>query len=428
MKSLLCAAALSMIPAAAVAQDATEPAPQQAQTALEQRAAQVVGLLNRELEPEEVFAESFLKAVPPEQLKAIAAQWTQQYGQALAVEALEPVSQTHAGITIRMEKALAKGGMAIEPAAPHRISELLFHSFEPIDDSPEKIAVDLSALHGRTAAWFGPLQGEAVFAHGDPQAQFAIGSTFKLYILAALARAIDTGRLAWDTVVTIDRKSLPSGIMQDWPDGAPVTVHTLATLMISRSDNTATDLLIDTVGRDAVEAELRASGHSDPSRTLPFLKTLEMFTLKSTGPGEEYAAAGDAEQARLLAGLDLGDPDRAKIGAVFADGTPRMIDTIEWFASMEDQRRLLRVLSNASWVDARAVMAVNPAMTPADRSHWDYVGYKGGSEPGVLNLTWLLRDKTGGWHMLVLSWNDPEAALDESTLLTLAPRILALSR
>ena len=51
---------------------------------------------------------------------------------------------------------------------------------------------------------------------------------------------------------------------QDWPKGAPVTLHTLATLMISISDNTATDQLIAIVGRDAIAEELRASGHAEP--------------------------------------------------------------------------------------------------------------------------------------------------------------------
>ncbi len=35
-------------------------------------------------------------------------------------------------------------------------------------------------------------------------------------------------------------------------------------------------------------------------------------------------------------------------------------------------------------------LAVNPGM-PVDKARWPYVGFKGGSEPGVLQLTWLLR-------------------------------------
>ena len=43
--------------------------------------------------------------------------------------------------------------------------------------------------------------------------------------------------------------------------------------MIAISDNTATDHLIDLVGRDRVEAALTVFGHSDPAMTVPFLTT-----------------------------------------------------------------------------------------------------------------------------------------------------------
>lgn len=45
----------------------------------------------------------------------------------------------------------------------------------------------------------------------------------------------------------------PTGRLQDEPTGTSVTVAEAADLMIAISDNTATDLLIDLVGRDAVE-------------------------------------------------------------------------------------------------------------------------------------------------------------------------------
>ncbi len=63
-------------------------------------------------------------------------------------------------------------------------------------------------------------------------------------MLDALRSSIDSGDHAWDEVVTLaaGRKSLGSGILQTWPDGSPLTLHTLATLMISRSDNTARTL------------------------------------------------------------------------------------------------------------------------------------------------------------------------------------------
>ncbi|MFL9455456.1 serine hydrolase [Tolypothrix bouteillei VB521301_2] len=50
--------------------------------------------------------------------------------------------------------------------------------------------------------------------------------------------------LAWKDVVQLQpsEKSLPSGMLHTWPDGSYLTVQTLASLMISLSDNTATDI------------------------------------------------------------------------------------------------------------------------------------------------------------------------------------------
>ncbi len=395
---------------------------------IEQRTAQVVELINGTLAPEEAMADSFLRAVPAEQLKAIGAQLTTQYGRALSVESIEPVGATHAAITIRMERALASGGIAIEAEPPGKITELLFRSFAPLDDSADMITADLSALPGSVAAWFGPLEGEPNFTFGDLQQQLALGSTFKLYVLAALDRAVQEGRLDWDDVVTLGDRSFPSGILQDWPDGAPLTLHTAATLMISISDNTATDLLIDAVGREAVEAEMRATGHSDPALSTPFLKTVELFVLKGGERGQAYAQADEAGRRTILAQMDTKGANPAPIRAAFSGGTPVLIDSVEWFASMGDERKLMRRLAETEDDTARAIMAVNTALDDGARAGWSYVGYKGGSEPGVRNLSWLLRDEAGAWHMLALGWNNPAANTDTTTLLTIAQRILALPR
>lgn len=395
---------------------------------LEQRTAQVVELLNGTLAPEEAMAESFLRSIPAEQLKAIGEQLTAQFGQALTVESIEPVSPARAAITIRMERALASGGIAIQTQPPGKITELLLQSFEPVDDSAEKITADLEALPGSAAAWFGPLEGEPVFAFGDQQQPYALGSTFKLYVLSALDRAVQEGRLDWDDVVTLGDRSFPSGIMQDWPEGAPLTLHTAATLMISISDNTATDLLIDAVGREAIEAEMRATGHSAPELSTPFLKTVEMFVLKGGEQGTAYAQADEAARRAILDRLVTQGVDPAPIMDVFSGGTPKMIDSIEWFASMEDERRLMRRLAESDDNTTRRIMAVKTALGDSARADWSYVGFKGGSEPGVRNLSWLLRDEAGTWHMLALGWNNPAADTDTAALLAIAQRILALDR
>ncbi|MGB3807330.1 MAG: serine hydrolase [Erythrobacter sp.] len=402
-------------------------------TALEMRAQQVVALVNGDLEVplDEVFGSAFLSQIPEAQLRAISDQLTGQFGAALSVESLGTPDANRSSLAIRMERAIARGGLVIDPSEGNRISELLFQTFDPIDDSPEKIRADLSALPGTTNALLARLGPdgamEPVFAH-NAEEPLALGSAFKLYVLSALSRSIAAGERSWDDVVQLSQRSFPSGQMQDWPDGAPVTLHTLATMMISISDNTATDQLIAELGREAVEAELVASGNADPSRTLPFLTTRQLFAMRGVSEEliERYRGADDEEQRAILADLREEDVSEDRVSAVFGSNVPGAID-IEWFASPMDLARLLHRMTDNEDETALAIMAVNPSLPDAVRTRWDYAGYKGGSEPGVLNLTWLLRDAQGQSWIATVGWNNPDAALTNSALETIAQRMIALA-
>jgi len=394
---------------------------------LDSRAADVVALIKGEGDAADVFSDGFLAQVSAEQFAKVSQQLTAQLGPIVGVESVEPTGSDSAKITLRFENALAGGPMTLQSTAPYKITGLLLNDIKPVASGPESISADMADLPGSKAAWFGPLDGEPIFAYGDMAQPFAIGSTFKLYVLAALARAVDEGRLAWDDVVSLDAKSFPSGVLQTWPDGAPVTLQTAATLMISISDNTATDLVMRTVGREAIEAELRATGHANLAKTLPFLTTRELFVIKSGDRGAEYAAADEAQRRAMLATLDREDIDEARFMETFTSGTPVLIEDIEWFASMADQRALMRELAALPGDTARQIMAVNTGLDDSDTAAWDYVGFKGGSEEGVLNMSWLLRDDAGRWYMLAISQNDPAAPVGTTGLLLLAKRILSLA-
>jgi hypothetical protein len=69
-------------------------------------------------------------------------------------------------------------------------------------------------------------------------------------------------------------------------------------------------------------------------------------------------------------------------------------------------------------------LAINPGV-PLDAATWPYVGYKGGSEPGVLTLNWLLQRADGRWFVVSLGWNDPAKAIDEATAVALAGQAIA---
>ncbi|MXO90226.1 serine hydrolase [Pontixanthobacter aquaemixtae] len=423
--SLLLAAPFAA-PVAAQTSEAEETASEQ--SLLESRADDALAVMQGTEDAQDMFAQSFLDAVSAEQFAAFMAQVTGQFGAVVGVESITPVDDHSAEIVFGFEKALGIGSISIEDNAPNKINGLLIRSFETLDDSLAKVEHDLNALPGEIGVLFARLDGSDALMEINPDSQFAIGSTFKLYILSALARSIEKGEREWSDVVTINRRSFPSGRMQNWPDGAPVTLQTLATMMITISDNTATDMLFYELGREAVEAELRASGHSDPDRTLPFLSTLQMFGLKgSPGNLAKYVSADEAGQRFILADFEDDVAGNRDLITPPRFTKPLAIDTVEWFASGRDLEKLMKRIIAIKDPTARKIMAISPSMPDETVKKWDYIGYKGGSEPGVLNLTWLLRDEAGAWWILAMSWNNTEASLDDDKLELLSHRLIALA-
>ena len=429
--SALAAAMLAGVPVAASAQAPAPPAaaaPAE-QPSLEARADQVVKLLNGDVQPEDIFTDGFRAAVADAQIKTLSASLTAQFGPAKSATVLEPRHDVRAALEIRFERGMGKGALAIDPKQENRISELLFTSFDVLavaGDTPDRIAADLAALPGSVSAWFGPLDGAAPLISVAPDRPLALGSAFKLYVLAALAQDVKDGRRKWTDVVPLTAKSYPSGQLQDWPKGSPVTLHTLASLMISISDNTATDQLIAVLGKERILKLMADSGHADPALNHPFLTTYELFVLKllDEETREQWRAGGRGTSSIETMIADMQSPSLDAINGAFANG-PKALD-IEWFASPADLAKLFAHMRKTADPKVFDIMAISPSATPTIKANWDYIGFKGGSEPGVLNLTWLLTDKAGRDWMLTLGWNNPAAVVDEGALEGIAQRILLL--
>ncbi|GAA4038065.1 serine hydrolase [Parerythrobacter jejuensis] len=428
IRPIAAALAFLLAPVCVTAQEAKPPT-EAASDILKERAEDVAAVLRGEKQAEAVFAPAFLAAVPATQLSAIGEQLAAQFGAFVGVERVEASSRYQGTIYLRFEKAIGSGNLALLPDEPNMVGGLLLQSFEPIDDNADKIAADLAALPGEVSVLFGPLaDGAEPIMSINPDAQLALGSTFKLYVLSALARSIENGERNWNDVVELNVKSFPSGRLQSWPEGSPLTLQSLASLMISVSDNTATDQLIRVLGREAIEAEAAQIGHSDPAGLMPFLTTLELFALKADKDlGTRFAEGDEAEQRAVLDELRAltGWTTDNISGPTFVE--PTMIDTLEWFANTGDIAKLMDTLARYEDQTVRDVMAINPSMPKAIRERWAYIGYKGGSEPGVLNLSWLLFDKNNAAHVLTMSWSNSEAGLDNSTFELLAQRIVALA-
>jgi beta-lactamase class A len=406
------------------------PAQQAASPALRSRADQVVALLRGQADPAAMFTPEFLAQVPPAQMRAIAQQVVAQYGAVRGLERLEAGSPQSGVIHVGLERAVLSIQIVVEPQPPNRIGGLLITGADMRGDSLAAIVGEIRALPGeKTVAVARLADGPpAMLASLDPERPLAIGSAFKLFILAELNRQIGAGQRHWSDVVTLDRHSIPSGTLQTWPLGSQLTLHTLAALMISVSDNTAADMLLHTLGRENVEHMMETIGVANAARDRPLISTLEMAAIK-TGPATAFnlwQQADEAGRRRLLA-TDYANIDASSIDIARFTGNPLHLE-VEYYASGADLVRVMDWFRRNGDDTAKAILAINSGLGPQLRGELAYIGFKGGSEPGVLNLTWLVRNRAGAWQAITGSWNNPGAPLDEQRFIGLIARLVQLSR
>ena len=250
------------------------------------------------------------------------------------------------------------------------------------------------------------------------------GSQFKLFVLGALAEQVAAGRISWDQTLTVDDavRSLgnapETGALQFVAAGTSVSVEEAATKMISISDNTAADLLLGLVGRDAVVEQMRRWTESAAANE-PFFTTRQMLLLHYvTGLADQYLATPPDERAAFLAAsvdpLPIGD-----IASGYSE-EPRFIEEIEWFASPDDVCRTFAGLQEQAQDPASAalstVLSREVAGIGLDPSAWPTVWYKGGSEPGVLTLGWLATTSDGETFVVEAMVSNPDDALSPESI------------
>lgn len=263
----------------------------------------------------------------------------------------------------------------------------------------------------------------------DPDTAAPIASTFKLYVLAALATAVRSGRVTWDQqlAVTPQGRSLPSGVLQDEPDGTRISVRDAAAHMIAISDNTATDLLISALGRPAVEAALTATGMAHAVEDEPFLTTRETFVLylhEWPTLARRYAAAGQTGRRALLA-TEIDPAPLPDLAAVKTLPTRASMARVGWFASAGDLCRAYAWLAQAARQPALApiggLLEATDGGLALDRRTWQRTWFKGGFGGTVSAAAYLATTRAGRSYVVAAIAEDRSRPLPE----TVGPAMLA---
>ncbi|WP_454786416.1 serine hydrolase [Mycobacterium antarcticum] len=257
-----------------------------------------------------------------------------------------------------------------------------------------------------------------------------LASIFKLYVLLAIADAVNAGTVGWDDQLTITKeaKAVGSAGFEDLPPGSRVSVRDAAQQMISASDNMATDLLMARLGPGAMQRALVHAGHHDPASMTPFPNTHELFSVGWGEPDlrEQWKEASPQGRAQIIAQTNSRhyepDPERTH--------TPASPYGAEWYGTATDICRVHAALQTAAVGPAapvRDILSATPGIE-LDETAWTYIGAKGGNLPGDIAFSWYAVDRTGQpWVVsFQLNWPKFRSLTAASWLLSIAQGAFAL--
>ena len=364
---------------------------------------------NPQLQFKTRFSEEFQALVPESHLRLILQEVHE------AVGSCQSVSPDGKDLYTLISETL--GRVRIQVSAPiYQITSFSILSVErntKLREWPD-FRAELEALPGNVSLTLQGFDGDS-FTFQENMRQ-PIASGFKLYVLGALAKEIRQGKLSWADTIPIQTKlkSLPTGKMQDLKAGTQVSLLESAQQMIQISDNTATDHLIAHLGRETIEAILPEMGNPFALENAPFLMTHEMMKLKwaySPSKLKTYLSSSTSEKREIL-NTEIASIELSQIGKNGVDSSqPTQINAIEWFASSQSLCEAARWLRDFGDPKFESILGRNTPFVQAG-AHWEFVGFKGGSEPGVLTLTYLLKSNRGKWGCLSFAWSHEERTVN----------------
>src|SRR5439155_5209358 len=102
--------------------------------------------------------------------------------------------------------------------------------------------------------------GETYSLNGDERVRTA--STIKLAIMIEAFARVAENRAKWsdEIILTKEKKQPDGGVLQELADDTHLTLRDVVNLMIVVSDNTATNLALDSLTCDAVNARMDSLG------------------------------------------------------------------------------------------------------------------------------------------------------------------------
>lgn len=133
--------------------------------------------------------------------------------------------------------------------------------------------------------------GETYALNADERVRTA--STIKIAVMIEAFARVNEGKIKWtdEVVLTKDKKVPGSGILAELSDNLHLTLRDAVNLMMILSDNTATNLVLDILTTDAVNARMESLG----------FKNIKI--MRKVGSGGESLAGKDPENKKYGLGM-----------------------------------------------------------------------------------------------------------------------------
>ena len=130
----------------------------------------------------------------------------------------------------------------------------------------------------------------------NPDERVRTASTIKIAVMIEAFSRVAEGKAKWtdEVVLTKEKKVSGSGILNELSDGLRLTLRDAVNLMMIVSDNTATNLVLDVLTTDAVNARMESLGFK------------QIKIMRKVGSGGESAVGKVAENKKF--GLGMATP------------------------------------------------------------------------------------------------------------------------
>jgi len=215
----------------------------------------------------------------------------------------------------------------------------------PLD---QRVRREISAFKGKVALFARNLDtGQEYSFNGDERVRTA--STIKIAVMIEAFARVAESRAQWTDRLELTKAARysGSGVLQEMADGLRPTLRDCVNLMMTVSDNTATNMVLDVLTTDAVNARMDALGFKEtrimrkiggggdskdgkdpanqrfgigvatPHEMVRIMEKLDRGEIVSAAASKEMIDLMKREQARFAIGRDMADvPMASKYGAL----------------------------------------------------------------------------------------------------------------